>query len=231
MNLNRVRTIDNFVAVKTALVSVADKAGLPELARGLVEHCPGIIIYSTGGTYSQLEKILSFTGQPKAGGCLRQISEYTGHSEMQGGLVKTLDYRIYLGLLSETYNPAHQEDLRRIEARAFDLVVANLYPFSEAASADGASLEDARANIDIGGPCMLRAAAKNFLRVAALCRPADYAGFLDELKAAGGRTRLATRWALAQKVFRHTADYDEAIARRFARISGEEASSCYELKD
>ncbi|MCL1818741.1 MAG: hypothetical protein FWG35_07405 [Spirochaetaceae bacterium] len=223
MNLNRVRTVDNQVAIKTALISVADKTGLAELAQGLVELCPGIRVYSTGGTYAELEKILD-------SGCLRPVTEYTGQAEMQGGLVKTLDYRIYLGLLSETYNPAHPADLQRAQARAFDLVAVNLYPFREASSAAGATAEDARTHIDIGGPCMLRAAAKNFLRVVAVCRPADYSAVLEELKATGGRTGLATRWALAQKVFRHTADYDAAIAEHFARLSGAQVASNYDVK-
>ena len=223
MNLNRVRTVDNQVAIKTALISVADKTGLAEFARGLAELCPGIRVYSTGGTYAELEKILD-------SGCLFPVSEYTGQAEMQGGLVKTLDYRIYLGLLSETHNPAHQEDLQRAQARAFDLVAVNLYPFREASSAAGATAEDARTHIDIGGPCMLRAAAKNFLRVVAVCRPADYSAVLEELKATGGRTGLVTRWELAQKVFRHTADYDAAIAEHFARLSDEQVASNYDLK-
>ena len=223
MNLNRVRTVDNQVAVKTALISVADKTGLAEFARGLAELCPGIRVYSTGGTYTELEKILNADS-------LRPVTEYTGQAEMQGGLVKTLDYRIYLGLLSETYNPAHQADLQREQACVFDLVVVNLYPFREASSVAGATVEDARTHIDIGGPCMLRAAAKNFLRVAAVCRPADYSAVLEELKRAGGSTGLVTRWGLAQKVFRHTADYDAAIAEHFARLSGAQVASNYDVK-
>jgi phosphoribosylaminoimidazolecarboxamide formyltransferase/IMP cyclohydrolase len=224
MSLNRVQKIDGAVAVKNALLSVADKTGLEELALGLVEACPEIRIYSTGGTYAALEKILAFrTGR------LYQVSGYTGQPEMQGGLVKTLDYRIYLGLLSETYNPSHQADLARSGAHAFDLVAVNLYPFREAASACGASLEDARTHIDIGGPCMLRASAKNFLRVASLCDPGDYATFLAELKASGGRTQLATRFRLAKKVFRHTADYDAAIAGYFAALPDGAPNALYEV--
>jgi phosphoribosylaminoimidazolecarboxamide formyltransferase/IMP cyclohydrolase len=162
---------------------------------------------------------------------LRQVSEYTGQPEMQGGLVKTLDYRIYLGLLSETYNPVHLADLERLRARAFDLVCVNLYPFGEASSAAGAVLEDARTHIDIGGPCMLRAAAKNFLRVAAVCDPGDYAGLLAELKNTGGHTELSTRFRLAKKVFRQSSEYDAAIARYFAAVADYSPGEAYDVQN
>ncbi|MDR1625223.1 MAG: hypothetical protein LBT33_01665 [Spirochaetia bacterium] len=228
MELNRVRKIDGRVRVRNALVSVADKSGLGDFVAGLVEACPGLCVYSTGGTYAALEKSLARAGKAFA---LRQVSEYTGQPEMQGGLVKTLDYRIYLGLLSETYNPSHQADLERLQAQAFDLVCVNLYPFREASSAAGAALEDARTHIDIGGPCMLRAAAKNFLRVAAVCDPADYPGLLAELKTGGGHTRLPTRFRLAKKVFRHTAEYDAAIADCFALTADADAGGAYDAQN
>ncbi|MDR1932371.1 MAG: hypothetical protein LBQ57_06045 [Spirochaetales bacterium] len=224
MNLNRVQKIDKAVSLRNALISVADKTGLEEFVRGLAAACPGIRIYSTGGTYAALEKILG----PDT---LCQVSSYTGQPEMQGGLVKTLDYRIYLGLLSETYNPRHQEDLRRTRSRAFDLVAVNLYPFKEASAAAGATPEDARTHIDIGGPCMLRAAAKNFLRVAAVCDPADYPALLEELKKSGGRMDILTRFRLAKKVFRHTAGYDAAIADYFSALPDAAADTIYEIKE
>jgi phosphoribosylaminoimidazolecarboxamide formyltransferase/IMP cyclohydrolase len=227
MNLNRVRKIDGRVRVKNALVSVADKSGLDEFVLGLVETCPGVHVYSTGGTYAVLEKSLAAAGKASA---LRQVSEYTGQPEMQGGLVKTLDYRIYLGLLSETYNPSHEADLKRLGAETFDLVCVNLYPFREAASAAGAVPEDARTHIDIGGPCMLRAAAKNFLRVAAVCDPGDYPALLAELKTGRAHTELSTRFKLAKKVFRHTADYDAAIADYFASLGDSGPAGIYDVQ-
>jgi phosphoribosylaminoimidazolecarboxamide formyltransferase/IMP cyclohydrolase len=136
---------------------------------------------------------------------------YTGQPEMKGGLVKTLDWRIYLGLLSEPHDPDHEADRARIGAVAFDLVVGNLYPFGSVSSAPG-PFETARQNIDIGGPCMLRAAAKNFLRVAGVCDPSDYPAVLEELGRTGGRLGLATRTRLARKVFETTSHYDAAIA-------------------
>ncbi len=225
MKLNRVLRADRLVPIRTALVSVADKRGLEELVRGLSAACPGLTIYSTGGTFHRLREILEGEKNPPG---LRQVSDYTGHPEMQGGLVKTLDYRIYLGLLAETYNPDHRRDLKDSGAVPIDLVAANLYPFREAAARAGADIEDARTHIDIGGPAMLRAAAKNYLRVAALCDPGDYPGVLEELRARGGGLDLSTRFRLAKKVFRHTAAYDDAVAAYFEGRRDDEPLEKYE---
>jgi phosphoribosylaminoimidazolecarboxamide formyltransferase / IMP cyclohydrolase len=208
MTVNRVVTIDDRVKVKTVLLSVSDKTSLETLARGILAASPDVRFLSTGGTHAALQALLG----PDASATLRQVSDYTGQPEMQGGLVKTLDFKIYLGLLSETYNPAHAADLARTGAAVIDMVVVNLYPFQQTIGAAGATLEDARANIDIGGPCMVRAAAKNFHRVAALTDPADYPGVVDELVRQRGTLCLATRYRLAQKAFRLIAGYDAAIA-------------------
>lgn len=213
MNLNRVGKIDGMIPIKNAIISVADKTGLEDLVKGLLALCPEITVFSTGGSFAAIEK---FLGPRDSGLHLRSVSDYTGQPEMQGGLVKTLDFRIYLGLLSETRNPDHSADLERTGAVPFDLVVVNLYPFSESVSSSEASLEDARTHIDIGGPCMLRAAAKNFIRVAAVCDPADYRELLTELRENSGRIDISTRYRFSRKVFRHTAEYDAAIADYFA---------------
>ena len=131
------------------------------------------------------------------------VSDYTGQPETQGGLVKTLDFKIYLGLLTETYNAAHQADLARTLAVPLDLVVVNLYPFRETIAKEGVTVEEARANIDIGGPCMIRASAKNYLRVASVVDPADYPMLLNELKNNAGRLSVTTRFGFAQKAFAH----------------------------
>jgi phosphoribosylaminoimidazolecarboxamide formyltransferase/IMP cyclohydrolase len=149
---------------------------------------------------------------------------------MQGGLVKTLDFRIYLGLLSESYNPSHQADLARSGSVPIDMVVVNLYPFRETIAASGATPEGARGNIDIGGPCMLRAAAKNFHRVAALSDPADYPWIVRELEESRGSLSLATRFMLAQKAFRLTAGYDAAIADYLCRLTPESVRAGYSVK-
>jgi len=218
MSINNVGTIDDRVPVKTILVSVFDKTGLEPLIRGLLAALPAPFIFSTGGTFTAIEKMLD-GGSP----VLRQVSDYTGQPETQGGLVKTLDFKIYLGLLTETHNPAHQADLIRTGAVPINMVVSNLYPFEQAIAQAGATLEDARGNIDIGGPCMVRAAAKNFHRVAILTDPADYARVIAEI-ATDGCTRLSTRYGLAQKAFRLIARYDSAIADYLAAAPLDAAS-------
>ncbi len=223
MALNIVREIDGNVAVRNVLISVSDKRGVDTLAKGLIASCDCIKIYSTGGTYALLRDV------PGVAEHLVSVSDYTGQPEMQGGLVKTLDFKIYLGLLSETYNQAHQDDLVRTEAIAIDMVVVNLYPFSQTISVDGVTPEQARTNIDIGGPCMIRAAAKNYVRVASVTDPADYDVVLAELASENGTISLARRFALMQKAFAHTAAYDTAIAQYFARVSESEVKNSYNI--
>jgi phosphoribosylaminoimidazolecarboxamide formyltransferase / IMP cyclohydrolase len=216
MSLNRVSRADDRVRVRNVLVSVSDKTGLAVLVAGLISVNPEIKFYSTGGTYAHLESLLG--DQAKIH--LKSVSEYTGQPEMQGGLVKTLDFKIYMGLLSETYNDAHRLDLKRTASVEFDLVVVNLYRFEDTVAQPGVTLEDARTHIDIGGPCMLRASAKNFLRVASVCDPDDYPLLLDELKKNEATTGLVTRLAFAKKTFAHTAAYDTTIAHFLTNHTG-----------
>ena len=223
MALNLVHEIDDRVAVRNVLISVSDKRGLDTLIPGLVALLPQVRIYSTGGTFDAIRAVLG----PTAARHLVSVSDYTGQPEMQGGLVKTLDFRIYLGLLSETYNPAHGADLARTQAVPFDLVVVNLYPFQQTVARAGVTPEQARTNIDIGGPCMVRASAKNYLRVAAVTDPADYASVLDELRLNRGTLGLDLRIRLMQKAFRHTAAYDAAIAAHFAAVQPDAVRRTY----
>ena len=227
MALNIVTEIDGRVQVKNVLMSVSDKTGLETFVPALVKACPGVKIYSTGGTYTKVKEILG----DKAGDTLVAVSDYTGPPEMQGGLVKTLDFKIYLGLLSEKYNDAHQADLARTSAVAIDMVVVNLYPFRQTIAKEGVTPEEARTNIDIGGPCMVRASAKNYLRVASVTDPADYAAIIDELKANGGTLGIETRFRLMRKAFRHTATYDDSIAAFFAGTAPEKVRATYEFQD
>ncbi len=223
MAMNIVEKIDNIVKIKRVLVSVSDKSGLDTFIPALLAVNPEIHFFSTGGTFQTLKGLVG--RHPE---CLTQVSEYTGQPETQGGLVKTLDFKVYLGLLTETYNEAHQEDLRRTDAVAIDMVVVNLYPFRETVSAADVTVERARGNIDIGGPCMIRAAAKNFIRVAAVVSPNDYAPIIEQMKATGGALDLAQRFALAQKAFGHTAAYDQAIAQYLGDTAFDQVSSCYD---
>ena len=225
MSVNFVSKIDDAVKVRHVLASVSDKAGLDKLIPGLVAANPAVMIYSTGGTHKAIAEILG----AKAKKNLMQVSDYTGQPEMQGGLVKTLDFKIYLGLLSETYNAAHADDLKRTKAVAIDMVVVNLYPFVQTIAAPGATVEMARANIDIGGPCMVRASAKNYLRVASVTDPPDYGVVLEELQKSKGSISLATRFRLAKKAFAHTAAYDAAISTYLAARSDKDVRACYTI--
>jgi len=223
MGKNVVDQIDDQVKINTILVSVSDKSGLETFIPGLVELNPNILILSTGGTYGRIKEILG----ERADSCLKKVSEYTGQPETQGGLVKTLDFKIYLGLLTETYNDAHQDDLKRTDAKAIDMVVVNLYPFSETIAKKDVTLEDARGNIDIGGPTMIRASAKNFIRVASVVDPKSYSKLLETLNANDGSLALDDRFKLAQKAFEHTAVYDQTISDYLGARHINEVKSCY----
>jgi len=226
MSMNTVETIDDAVKVQHVLASVSDKTGLDDLIPALVCINPDVRIYSTGGTYKRIAEILG----PGADANLTPVSKFTGQPEMQGGLVKTLDFKIYLGLLSETYNEAHSQDLARTGAVAIDMVVGNLYPFKRTIARPGVTPEDARGNIDIGGPCMVRASAKNFLRVASVTDPGDYASLIAELESSGGSLSLNTRVRLMRKAFAHTAEYDKTIACWFAERTATEIAGCYDVR-
>ena len=177
MSINVVEKVDDLVKVQNVLVSVSDKSGLEQFIPNLVDINPRIQIYSTGGTFGRIREILGDSADSR----LMQVADYTGQPETQGGLVKTLDFKIYLGLLTETYNDAHQDDLKRTGSVPIDMVVVNLYPFKETISQPDVTVEQARGNIDIGGPCMIRASAKNYIRVASVVDPADYANILANI--------------------------------------------------
>ena len=223
MSINVVERIDEYVKVRHLLVSVSDKQGLDKLISQLLEINPKAKIFSTGGTFSKIKEILG----EKASSFLTRVSDYTGQPETQGGLVKTLDFKIYLGLLTETYNDAHKEDLNRTGSVPIDMVVCNLYPFKETIAKQGVTVEQARGNIDIGGPCMIRASAKNFLRVASVVDPLDYEKIISEMKANDGNISLELRFNLAQKAFAHTAVYDRTIADFFGSKLSNDVKSCY----
>ena len=225
MSMNIVEKIDDLVKIQHVLVSVSDKRGLEPFIPQLVEINPDIKIFSTGGTFNAIQEILG----ESADRVLSQVSDYTGQPETQGGLVKTLDFKIYLGLLTETYNDAHQDDLKRTGAVAIDMVIGNLYPFKETISKPDVTVEQARGNIDIGGPCMIRASAKNFIRVASVVDPADYETIISDLKKNGGAISLDLRFQLAQKAFDHTAVYDRTIADFLKSKLCDEAKGCYAI--
>jgi len=224
MSINVVERIDDLVKVQNILVSVSDKTGLDRFIPDLVKINPQIQIFSTGGTFGRISEILGGS----VGKRLMQVSDFTGQPETQGGLVKTLDFKIYLGLLTETYNDAHQSDLKRTGSVPIDMVVVNLYPFKETISKPDVTVEQARGNIDIGGPCMIRASAKNFIRVASVVDPADYGRIISVLKENRGSTSLQLRFQLAQKAFDHTAVYDRTIADFLVSKQTVDVMNCYQ---
>jgi phosphoribosylaminoimidazolecarboxamide formyltransferase / IMP cyclohydrolase len=187
--------------ITQALLSVSDKTGLIDFARGLTAM--DVKLLSTGGT----AKTLADAGLP-----VTEIATFTGFPEMLDGRVKTLHPKVHGGILARRDVPAHVEELRNHDIPTIDLVVVNLYPFRETVAKSGCTLEDAIENIDIGGPAMVRSAAKNHAHVGIVVDPADYTALLEEMRAHGGTLSTATRFALAQKAFSHTAAYDGAIS-------------------
>ena len=183
----------------TALISVSDKSGIVDFARELVSL--GVALLSTGGT----ARLLS-----DAGLAVTEVAQVTGFPEMLDGRVKTLHPRIHAGLLARRDLPEHMAALQAHGIGTIDLLVVNLYPFAQATARADCTLEDAIENIDIGGPAMLRAAAKNWADVAVVIEPADYPRVLQELRA--GQVQRGTRFMLAAKVFAHTAAYDGMIS-------------------
>ena len=197
--------------ITRALLSVTDKSHVVAFAKALNEEF-GVEIISTGGTAKLIRE---------AGVAVRDVSEVTGFPEMLDGRVKTMHPKITGGILAIRSNPAHMTALRGHDIHPIELVVVNLYQFEKVAASADAPLQELIENIDIGGPTMIRSAAKNYQDVAVVVSPADYDAILAEMRKTGGDLSEATRWRLAQKAFRTTADYDRAISARLARVGGE----------
>jgi phosphoribosylaminoimidazolecarboxamide formyltransferase/IMP cyclohydrolase len=197
------------IRIKQALLSASDKTGLVELARGLAAL--GVAILSTGGT----AKLLAASGVK-----VTEVADYTGYPEMLDGRLKTLHPKVHGGLLARRDVPDHMAAMREAGIELIDLVVVNLYPFQQTIAKPGCTFEDAIENIDIGGPTMVRAAAKNHAGVAVATDPGDYASLLGEMRANGGTLSAATRLALAKKAFAHTAAYDAGVANYLTSLDG-----------
>ncbi len=194
---------------KRALISVSDKTGIVELAGELANL--GVEIISTGGTYNKLKE---------AGIEATEISEVTGFPECLDGRVKTLHPAVHAGLLAMRSNPEHMKQIRDLQIEPIDLVIVNLYPFKATIMKEGVTRAEAVENIDIGGPTMLRSAAKNYQDVAVVVDPADYPKVLSELKEQG-EVSLDTKFYLMQKVFMHTSNYDTMIADYLKKQRGD----------
>jgi len=199
--------------IQRALISVTDKTGVVDLARGLKNL--GVEIISTGGTARAIQE---------AGVQVKEVSEVTGFPEMLDGRLKTINPRIAGGVLAMRSHPDHMQALEQHGIPPIDMVVVNLYAFEKTAAKQGVELHELIENIDIGGPTMIRAAAKNYQDVAVVTSPGDYPAILQELHQCHGKLSEATLWRLAQKAFALTAGYDRAISARLARVGTDEES-------
>src|SRR6195256_104801 len=197
--------------IQRAILSVTDKSGLVDFARKLAGM--GVELVSTGGTAKLLRD---------SGIAVKDISELTGFPEMLDGRVKTLHPKVHGGILHRREDPGHVAAVAEHDIPAIDMVVVNLYAFEKTATKSGVHFEELIENIDIGGPSMIRAAAKNFQDVAVVTSASDYNAIAKEMQASGGALSLETNWRLAQKAFATTAAYDSAIASTLERISPEE---------
>src|SRR3954452_6088654 len=194
--------------IQRAILSVTDKTGIVEFARNLQEL--GVELVSTGGTAKLLRE---------SGIQVKDISELTGFPEMLDGRVKTLHPKVHGGILYRRSDPVHVATVAEHHIPAIDMVVVNLYAFEKTAAKPDVHFEELIENIDIGGPSMIRSAAKNFQDVAIIISPADYDSIVSELETNSGVLSKATKWRLAQKAFATTAAYDSAIASTLERVS------------
>jgi phosphoribosylaminoimidazolecarboxamide formyltransferase / IMP cyclohydrolase len=192
---------DQSLKIRRALISVSDKKGIVEFAKGLKEF--GIEIISTGGTYTALKN---------AGIDVKSVSDVTGFPEILDGRVKTLHPIIHGGILAVLDNPTHVDQIRKHNIEPIDLVVVNLYPFEQTISAENVKLDEAIEQIDIGGPAMVRSSSKNFKYTAIIVNPDIYGIVLEEMREHNGGLTIQTRFKLACSAFQHTAHYDSAIA-------------------
>ena len=207
--------VNDRIPVENVLVSVFDKSGLGRLVPELIDVNPNTRFMSTGGTYRKIKEILGNS----YGDNIIEIADYTGFPEMEGGLVKTLHPKIHAGLLGERNNPEHQRYLREeLNGGVFiDMAVVNLYPFIQVILKEGTTFEQARGNIDIGGPTMIRAAAKNFPSCAVVCAPSQYENIMEVIKNNNGSTTFDLRLQLAREAFETTAAYEKSIVRHLSK--------------
>ena len=198
------------VKISRALLGVSDKGGLAEFAKALANH--GVEILSTGGTKAALEA---------AGIKVKAVEDFTGSPEMLDGRVKTLHPKIHGGILARRGDPSHQRQMKEYGIEPIDLVVVNFYPFENTVAKPGVSREDAIENIDIGGPTLVRAAAKNYNDVTVVVDPVDYSAIVAEMDANGGAIGADTRWRLMRKAFARVTAYDVAISNWLGCHAGE----------
>jgi phosphoribosylaminoimidazolecarboxamide formyltransferase/IMP cyclohydrolase len=193
--------------INRALISVSDKQGIIDMATELKKY--NVEILSTGGTAKALRD---------AGIAVKDVSEHTGFPEMLDGRIKTLHPKIHGGLLGKRSNPEHVSKMQEFGITPIDMVIVNLYPFEATVARTDCTLEEAIENIDIGGPTMLRSAAKNYMDVTVIVDPSDYSRIIAELGDSNGKISAETNLYLSKKVFQRTSNYDSAITQYLAKI-------------
>lgn len=208
------------VRIKRALISVSNKEGIVDFAKALEEA--GVEIISTGGTYRKLKE---------SGIKVKKVEEVTGFPEMLSGRVKTLHPYIHGGILADRSNENHMKEVSNSKIKLIDMVVVNLYPFKETISRANVTMEEAIENIDIGGPTMIRSAAKNYKGVAAVVDHDDYKKIQAELKDSGGYISLGTMFRLSVKAFQHTCEYDSVIFNYLKNKTGSFGNSDISIRD
>ena len=228
MAIRNVIKVQDLVPVKHAFISVYDKSQLGQLVEQLFSICPGLKIFSSGGTYSFLNKELDLNTTKNH---LFEAAEYTGMPETDGGLVKTLHHKFFLGYLTETFNEKHQKDLQREEAVPIDLAIVDLYPFESVISEPDVTPEKARGYIDVGGPSALRAAAKNFHRVMTVADYSshNYESLIAQINAHKGHTTLPQRFRAAKETFKTLKNYDSLVADYLGSVNFSQICELYEI--
>jgi phosphoribosylaminoimidazolecarboxamide formyltransferase / IMP cyclohydrolase len=210
----------NEVKIRNVLISCYDKTGLKYFVSELLKVNPDIKIYCSSGTYKEVSKVEGTDGK------VVEVSEYTGTKEMPSGLVKTLHPKIHAGILAEVGNEEQKKYVEDNDAVEFDLIIVNLYPFSEASQ--GNSVEKARTNVDIGGVSLIEASAKNFLRVSVIVSPVDYEKFLEVIKKSG--CDIGLRLELAKTAMDYLSGYLNSISDYYAKIDVDKVKKEYGIE-
>ena len=225
MPVENIQRIEELVPLRNAIVTVADKTGLDRFAQRLVRVCPQVRFYATGGTYAVLRESLGATSAQR----VVEMTRYTTQPVTHAGLARTIDFKLYIGLLADPFNNVHVQDLSSAGAAFFDMVVSNVHSLDELTEEGRADPEAVRLNLDIGGPGMLRAGVRNYLRVANVVDPQDYERIADHIEENGGNTALDLRLELARKALRLVARNDLAMADYLDQLEGDRVRSRYTM--
>lgn len=211
----KITKFEDLVPVRNIIVTCADKRGLDEFAPKLVKICPQVRFYATGGTFQVLKDALGHLASQR----VVEMNRYTTQPVTHAGLARTIDFKLYIGLLADPFNPIHVQDLSSSGAAFFDTVISNVHLYDDMVEAGEIDPETVRMNIDIGGPGLLRAAVRNYLRVSAVVDPGDYERILNHIEENEGKTKLDLRIELARKAFQLISRNDTQLAQYFDELN------------